>query len=181
MATARSTRQRGDFTGQERERLAREQAAEITEAQKRVGVVNAIDQVIEADGVFDPTTGDVVEMPDGVNEAIEQVSYEENDDDEVIDVTAGPSSLRSMDAMQDLRDPTPQQKPKPMKPNPMEIQDVPDVLVAEDEYVTFRVNTDVEDMTFGADRPLNNFVRGRKYRGPRDLYNHLESRGIIYH
>jgi hypothetical protein len=53
-------------------------------------------------------------------------------------------------------------------------------MTVESEWRVIRVNTDIEDMTFGIGNQLT-FLRGRRYRVPRDLYNWLESRGVVYH
>jgi hypothetical protein len=63
----------------------------------------------------------------------------------------------------------------------MEIQDLgEDPIVVEDEYRVIRVNTDIEEMTYGIGNTLT-FLRGRRYRVPQHLYAWLESRGVVYH
>lgn len=174
----RSQSQRGDFTGRQRERLTEEHSAEVTEAQERLGTINRVEQVIEAEGVFDPATQDVVEVPPGADTA-GQVTYV-SDENDVIDVESG-GLPRPADPFKDLQSPVVQQQEKPVAPNPHEVQDLgEDVLTVEPEYMTFRVNSDIEEMTYGAGTILT-FVRGRKYRAPLHLYKHLDSKGLIYH
>lgn len=43
-----------------------------------------------------------------------------------------------------------------------------------------RVNTDVEDMTFGHGNNLS-FKRGVVYTVPVELYDHMEEIGLVYH
>jgi hypothetical protein len=63
----------------------------------------------------------------------------------------------------------------------MEVQDLgPEPLTVEDEWKVIRVNTDIEEMTYGAGTSYT-FQRGRRYRVPRGLYDWLESRGVVYH
>lgn len=45
---------------------------------------------------------------------------------------------------------------------------------------TFRVNSDIENMTYGHGRTYT-FREGQKYTAEKDLYDHLESLGYVYH
>ena len=45
----------------------------------------------------------------------------------------------------------------------------------------FRAADDVEEMTFGAQNPPWNFKRGQQYRVPKDLYDHLDRKGFVWH
>lgn len=49
-----------------------------------------------------------------------------------------------------------------------------------DDSVILRVNTDIEQMTFGAGTNYD-FKVGAKYRVSRDLFNHLEELGYVWH
>jgi hypothetical protein len=175
----RAPAQRGDFTGQERQRLAEEKAKELADRQKEIGLVNQVDVVYEEEGVWDPATGDVVEMSEEAQAKIEALS-------EPVEVEADPildPSLKvpGYDPMKDLQDIQTQQRTKPQMSNVLEVQDLgPEPVVVEDEWRVIRVNTDIEEMTYGAGNTLT-FLRGRRYRVPRDLYNWLESRGVVYH
>jgi hypothetical protein len=169
--------QRGDFTGRETERLTRENAEALVQRQKEVGLVNQIDTVVEEEGIFDPATGKLIEMPPEAQAKIEElentVTYVE--DDEIFDVGRGQPQPPPQ---QDIET---KQMPKPERANPMEIQDVSGgAIIVEEEYKVIRVNTDVEGMTYGVGNTID-FYRGRKYRVPIDLYHWLESRGVVYH
>jgi hypothetical protein len=171
--------QRGDFTGQQRERLAEENAQVLAQRQQEVGLVNQVDTVIEEEGVFDPSSGQVVEMSPEAQARIESLSQPVTvEDDPVLDPT---NVVPGYDPMKDLQDMEMKKVPKVQTPNAMEVQDLgPEPMVVEDEWRVIRVNTDIEDMTYGAGTSYT-FLRGRRYRVPRDLYNWLDSRGVVYH
>jgi hypothetical protein len=69
------------------------------------------------------------------------------------------------------------------KPEP-EAESVGDVEVSavtvEDDLVTFRVNSSLEQVTIGVGNHLD-FVEGQQYRAPRWVYKHLDEKGIVYH
>jgi hypothetical protein len=172
--------QRGDFTGQETERLQREHADELVRRQQEIGLTNAVDVVIEEEGIFDPATGQLVEMSDEAQARVDALNdqvHEVDDPDAVLDPRVKPRR----DPMQSFEDMAPKRKEKPTPSNPMEVADLGDeVIVTEEEYRTIRVNTDIEDMTYGVGNNLT-FLRGRRYSVPMDIYRHLDSKGLIYH
>ena len=185
----------GDFTGRERERLLQENAAEVAEAQKRVGLMTAQEEAAEEHGIFDPGSQEVVGGFDDIEEAAEGIVYEE-DDDVIHDPEA--EQTNPLDRMKDLQDTVTQKQQPAVNENPYEIPEEPPppvgVRTTQAPLVVFRVNSDVEDMTFGREvrtdsngeqiigelRNLS-FYRGRRYKAPRDIYDHLEERGLIYH
>lgn len=174
----RSGPQRGDFTGQQRQQLAEEKAQELVERQKEIGLVNQVDMVVEQEGIFDPVTGELVELPEGaqakVNKLQEPVVVE---DDPIMDPTKG----RVADPMKDLRDLDIRSQNKASQPNALEVQDLgSEPITVDDEWKVIRVNSDIEDMTYGAGTNYT-FERGKRYRVPRDLYDWLEGRGVVYH
>jgi hypothetical protein len=176
----RGTAQRGDFTGQERQRLTEEKAKELAERQKEIGLVNQVDIVVEEEGIFDPITGELEELPEDAQARIEQMQEQPVvvDDDPILD-PAHPA--QNYDPMKDLRDLETKQHAKPVVTNPMEVQDLgPEPITVDDEWRVVRVNTDIEEMTYGVEHNYT-FLRGRRYRVPRDLYDWLESRGVVYH
>lgn len=69
------------------------------------------------------------------------------------------------------------------KPEP-EAESVGDVevsaVIVEDDLVTFRVNTTLEQVTIGVGNHLD-FVEGQQYRAPRWVYKHLDEKGVVYH
>lgn len=187
----------GDYTGREKARLTSEKSEEVAEAQKRVGLMTAADTAAEEHGIFDAETQEVVAGFEDIDEATaaqaEQIVFE---DDEILDPER--PQQRPLDPMQDVQEPVTQQRPPVIGENPYEIPDeAPSrdrATVVQNPKVVFRVNSDVEDMTFGREvhdddngnqvvgelRNLS-FYRGRRYRAPRDIYDHLEDRGLIYH
>jgi hypothetical protein len=179
----RSQSQAGDFTGKESARLSAEKAAELAEAQKRVGMVNQVDTIVEQEGVFDALGGGVQLSPEAENQ-IEEVGISYADDSDV-DALGGHTPAPS-DPMRNFQDPELQQVEKVVAPNPDWLQEEDEPEVVEAPTMRFRVNEDIEDMTYGLDpktrQPRNlNLVRGRWYTGPRHLVQHLESRGLVYH
>lgn len=176
----RGAPQRGDFTGQQRQRLTEEKAKELEQRQKEIGLVNQVDIVTEEEGIWDPASGALVEMSPEAQARIEALSEPMvvADDDPILD----PSQPQHVvDPMRDLRETQVQQQAKPVAPNALEVQDLgPEPITVEDEWKVCRVNTDIEEMTYGAGN-IYTFVRGRRYRVPRDLYDWLETRGVVYH
>jgi hypothetical protein len=176
----RGTTQRGDFTGQQRQKLAEENAKELAERQKEIGLVNQVDIVVEEEGIFDPITGELEELPESAQAKVDQLQDQPVtvDDDSVLDPTHHPQMY---DPMKDFKDLETKQESKPVSTNPLEVQDLgPEPIVVEDEWRVVRVNTDIEEMTYGAEHTYT-FLRGRRYRVPRGLYDWLESRGVVYH
>lgn len=62
--------------------------------------------------------------------------------------------------------------------------DGPEISVGDVEVGTptkkLRVNTDVEDLTFGAGTNYS-FYRGQTYSVPAALWEHLEEKGLVWH
>jgi hypothetical protein len=176
----RANPQRGDHTGRERQRLTEEKAKELEERQKEIGLVNQVDIVVEEEGIFDPITGELEELPESAQAKVDQLQEKPIvvDDDPILDPSQ-PS--QTYDPMKDLKDLRLQQHEKPVPENAMEIQDLgSEPITVEDEYRVIRVNSDVEEMTYGAGNTLT-FLRGRRYRVPKGLYEWLESRELVYH
>jgi len=172
--------QRGDFTGSQRIKLAEENQDTLAQRQQEIGLVNQVDTVIEEEGVYDPSSGAVVEMSPEAQARIEALSNRPitMEDDPILDPT---NVIPGYDPMKDLQDMETKQVPKVQTPNALEVQDLgPEPMVVEDEWRVIRVNSDIEDMTYGVGTSYT-FLRGRRYRVPRDLYNWLESRGVVYH
>src|SRR5215467_12375746 len=160
--------QRGDETGQQRKRLAEAKAAELAERQKEVGLVNQVDIVREEEGIWDPSSGQMMELsPDAearIREMEEPITVE---DDPILD----PRGTNTYDPMKDLQVTETQQVPRSPAPNALEVQDLgAEPVTVEQEWKVIRVNSDIEDMTYGAGNNLT-FLRGRRYRVPQDLYN----------
>lgn len=175
----RAAPQRGDFTGQQRQRLTEEKAKELADRQKEIGLVNQVDIVVEEEGVFDPISGEMVELSSEAQTRIEGLQEPVVvDDDPILDPTAPPPVY---DPMKDLREVQTQQATKTVVPNKLEVQDLgPEPITVQDEWRVIRVNSDIDEMTYGAGN-VYTFQRGRRYRVPRDLYDWLESRGVVYH
>jgi len=172
-----SRTQRGDFTGSERQRLAEENAAELAERQKEIGLVNQVDIITEEEGIFDPATGRVIEMSPEAQARIEALSEPMTvEDDPILDpavITPGYGQPTQPTEVQ--------QKPKTVAANVMEVHGGDDEPVTvESEWRVIRVNTDIEQMTYGIGNTYT-FLRGHRYRVPFHLYQWLESRGVVYH
>jgi hypothetical protein len=173
--------QRGDFTGSQRQRLTEEKAAELADRQKEIGLVNQVDIVVEEEGVFDPATGQLTEPLSEKGQSLIDALHEPvvvEDDDPILDPT---KPVEPYDPMKDLRDLEIKQRDRTPAPNALEVVDLGvEPILVEEEWRVIRVNSDVEEMTYGAGNNLT-FQRGRRYRVPHDLYNWLESRGLVYH
>jgi hypothetical protein len=110
-----------------------------------------VNQVVtEQSGVFDAETGLAVELTDEEAAALEPEIPDDGGVEEVV-----------VTARSEVQEPT----------EPAE-----DV----NRLVTFRVNSDIEDMTYGAGSKLMNFRPGRVYRAPAYLRDHLANRGLLY-
>jgi hypothetical protein len=172
----RGTPQRGDLTGQTRQKLAEENAKELLERQKEVGLVNQVEVIEEAEGIFDPATGEVIEMPEDAQAKVEALAEPQSvEEDPVLDPAV---KYPGYDPMKDLQDMQQQRQDKPYH-NPLEVDEAP--VTVEGEWKIIRVNTDIEEMTYGISNPPYTFLRGHRYRVPKPLYTWLESRGVIYH
>jgi len=171
--------QRGDFTGAQRQRLAEEKAQELADRQQEIGLVNQVDIVTEEEGIFDPATGAMVEMSAEGTARIEDLSQPMVvDEDPILDPS---TSAQAYDPMKDLRPTETQQQARPTPTNSMEVVDLgEEPMTVEEEWKVIRVNTDIEQMTYGVGNEYT-FLRGRRYRVPKHLYQWLESRGVVYH
>jgi hypothetical protein len=176
----RGNPQRGDFTGKETQRLQREKLDELQQRQQEIGLATEVDIVVEHEGIFDPATGQLLEMsPEGESkvEALNQpIPVEEADP--VYEIGEGPKPLGSV-----VSDPSMQHKPKRSASTTKltEVEDLGDEpILVEEEYRTIRVNTDIEDMTYGVGNTFS-MVRGKRYRVQREIAQHLESKGLVFH
>jgi hypothetical protein len=160
---------RTDYTGREAERLREEHAAELRARQGQIGLVNEAPPSEEPDVVYGmdgkpvaaDALADVVEIPE--------------EESPLYDVTGN--------VMVD--------KPRRRLQRRKQIEDVPASILAEQpeaaakpepraktEFVVMRVTTDIEQMTYGAGTSYD-FLRGRRYSVPLDLYRHLDSKGLV--
>ena len=171
--------QRGDFTGSERQRLTEEKAAELVDRQQEIGLVNQVDLVREEEGVWDPATGQLMELSPEAEQRIHDLEEPVTVDTDPILDPAVP--VPGYDPMKDLQTVQTQQQARTMTANPLEVQDLgPEPITVDEESRVIRVNTDIEDMTYGVGTSYT-FLRGRRYKVPKHLYLWLESRGVIYH
>jgi hypothetical protein len=168
----------GDFTGRERDRLAQEKADEVIEAQKRVGLVGQMDSIVEDEGVFDPTSNEIISLPDSAQTRIEEVQEVSFAQEEPLNPLEDPQTQR-VNLMRDFQSAETQQATKVLSHNPYEVEEA-NVEVVEEPFKFCKVNSDVEQMTFGAGQIID-LWRGRTYKLPMALYKHLESKGLIWH
>ncbi|MER5754283.1 hypothetical protein [Streptomyces sp. NPDC002088] len=71
-------------------------------------------------------------------------------------------------------------KPKTPEPVVETVVEVSEAVEVETPTREFRVNTAIENMTFGHDNHYD-FEEGVRYRAPKALYDHLDSLGYIWH
>lgn len=76
-----------------------------------------------------------------------------------------------------VHDVVPRDMTPPPAPSAIEVSDVVEVEVPLRE---FRVNSTIEQMTFGHGQHYD-FEEGIKYRAPKPLYDHLDALGYIWH
>jgi hypothetical protein len=71
--------------------------------------------------------------------------------------------------------------PKDLRPAPAPAAiEVSDAVEVETPMREFRVNTSLENMTFGHGNHFD-FEEGVRYKAPKALYDHLDSLGYIWH
>jgi hypothetical protein len=158
---------RTDYTGREAERLREEHAAELRARQGQIGLVN------EAPPTEEP---DVVYGMDGKPVAAEALV-------DVVEIPEDESPLY------DVAGNVVEDKPRRRLQRRKQIEEVPAPILAEQpevapepkaktEFVVMWVTTDIEQMTYGAGTSYD-FLRGRRYSVPLDLYRHLDSKGLV--
>jgi hypothetical protein len=135
--------------------------------------------VHEEEGIWDPSTGQVMELSPEAEDRIREIEEPVTvDTDPILDPSV---PVPGYDPMRDLQPVGVQQQAKTMTANPLEVQDLgPEPMTVESEWRVIRVNTDIEDMTYGVGNQYT-FLRGHRYRVPKHLYQWLESRGVVYH
>jgi hypothetical protein len=71
---------------------------------------------------------------------------------------------------------------KPRQPEPVvdTVVEVADTIEVETPMREFRVNTSLENMTYGQGNHYD-FEEGVRYKAPKALYDHLDSLGYIWH
>jgi hypothetical protein len=155
---------RSDYTGREALRLRQVHAEELRARQGQIGLVNEAPIEEEPDVVYgmdgEPVAAedlvDVVEVPE--------------DDAPLHDLNGNPIEDRSVGPRRRLQ-------------RRRQVEEVPALVLAGEpeprtEYVVMRVAADIEQMTYGAGTSYD-FLRGRRYSVPKDLYQHLEARGLV--
>jgi hypothetical protein len=159
---------RMDFTGRESERLRELHREELRARQGQIGTVNEVPPTEEDPNVVYGLDGEpLAEVPDVV---------ELDDNEPVYDLKGEP-----------LEPPTPRrklQRRKQIEDVPAPVLEEPGEVVATEEpkpqYRVMRVNTDIEQMTYGVGTSYD-FQRGKKYYVPSDIYRHLDSKGLVVH
>ncbi len=154
----------GDATGRKRQQLAKEHAEELRKRDKEITLINAVEQSEVDNGVYDPSSGTLVDgAADPEKVAAEQGITFVDDDDEVIDTAPA-------------RPIAPQYHPQAAQA----AQEIVEVDSLAEPLVIIRVNTDLEQMTFGQGNHFS-FEAGKQYRVTRSLANHLEEKGYVWH
>ena len=158
-----------DFTDREKARLEDENDEERAEAEKRMALASERNAEVAQHGIHDPKTQELLEGPELVDD---------EDDEE--------SPEGALDAPRIAGPPPPEAQQRSLvagtqqSDGGMAVQLLEDEEEIEQEFKIGRVNTDLESVTFGHGNTFN-FERGKKYRMPRDLYDHLDERGYIFH
>jgi hypothetical protein len=165
----------GDFTAMEKARLEDANAEELAEAEARMALVSKRNAEAAEQGVFDPQTQSVVEGPELLDDDDEEI---ELDPSGVVPADAaridGPLSPSGENRAQQVI-----QRQQSRSGQSVELlEDEEDPI--EQETRIGRVTMDLENVTFGQGNTFT-FKRGLRYRMPRALYDHLDSRGYIFH
>jgi phage-related tail protein len=71
-------------------------------------------------------------------------------------------------------------RPKTPEPVVETVIEVAEAVEVETPHREFRVNTAIENMTFGHGQHYD-FIEGQRYKAPKPLYDHLDSLGYIWH
>lgn len=156
----------GDMTGRKSEELAKEHAEELARREAEIGMINKAEQVQDERGVFDPSSGDMVDGP-SLDEAIEQlggIAYA-SDDDDILDPTV------------EQRQPEQVKTAVSLLERPDEVEEVEH---QSDRMVVVRVNSTLNDVTVGQGTNFN-FIEGRRYKVPYHVAMHLEEKGYLWH
>lgn len=141
----------GDFTGQQKAKLADQHAAELSARAQEMALINAANAEVSSEIL------DVTKSPDRPV-VIDDVTDLTNDNQqERVDVRGTRASATA----------------------PTVVDQVSVVDDAEGDGVTVRFNEDLQQVTIG-DR-VYDFVAGKKYRVPRNVAFHLEEQGKIWH
>lgn len=181
----------GDATGQERERLQREHAAEIQQAATQTTLVNPPPRVERMDEVVDYTDGGdpnpgadqgvrLISMDEAVSDGSTLVGPHDVPEDQ-IDLDSLPDG--KSDVRPDYVELTEQPRPAHERPQVEQAAPAPQVEQRAAPVVTqahrvMRVNTDLEDITIGKDNHYSFYV-GTPYKVPAHVYQHLDEKGYV--
>ena len=182
----------GDATGREKERLAREAAPAIEEAATRVALTEA--PVVErSDDVIDYTGGGAASAEEAAQKArrisVDEALADGQTEHTVDDLPESALTQEDLDALPDGRTDTrpatiqrteePQPAAQFAAPQPRQ-HPVPDGPVVQQSFKMMRVNTDLPDVTIGKDNHYTFRVEER-YKVPKEVYDHLDEKGYVYH
>jgi hypothetical protein len=146
----------GDLSAQREAALQEQKEQAQQEARSRLTMITAEKAEAARVGVFDPGTGQRVD----IDSAEETPEYE---------VVGGPTT-----PVIDYVDPEPIQTQQTVSVVDSGVQ------VMEQPFVIVRVNESIDQMTYGAGNHYT-FVAGQRYRVPRDVAEHLEEAGLVWH
>lgn len=180
-------------TARQRARLAQERQKEQTESQGRMAMASTFNQINEEAGVFDPVSGDLVEK--GVTEAQEEQVIAQHaelrNDDEVIEGDAAhinplgmvnPGGPRvgplGVPIPSDLAGPDPDQIESTVGMVAAAAAAVPSLRRKNQGEVVVRMAADVQP-TIGQGSPAWDLKRGKRYRLPRNVADHLKEKGVL--
>lgn len=162
----------GDFTGREKQKQAKDAQQSEVERSAEMSMAGARQEAEERVGVFDGQSGE--RLDGGAQDAHTAVLVEE-------------SPVERSGFFHQNEEPTFTGKEAPEEVEPALAARrsfvPPDVNVAQTRLVKFRVESDVEDMTYGMNgngEPNNyTFREGLTYSAPREVAEHLNERGLV--
>lgn len=143
----------GDATGRKREELQREHSEELAARENEIALVNAEHTRSHDEDVIDPATREIIKQDGSI------LRMDADTDDAPRVIGTGDAAIEELD-----------------EPAPTPGAAVPDL----NEKVVIRVNADLEDVTLGYGN-VYSFIEGRRYRVPRWVADHLDSKGLIWH
>lgn len=149
-----------DFTGKERDALANANREELQKRDKEIAMLNAA-EAKEKTKVVDMTTD-----PTGA------IEYEDDGLDE--DDTA--PAVTVVGGVVDLTENAPVGDAAPFVVTSV----IEQPLVVEEPFRVIRVNADLSQVAIGAGTSYD-FEEGRKYRVPKNVADHLEEKGYVWH
>jgi len=160
----------GDLTGRQKYTQQREQQAAAAERSAEMSMASAVQDEEELRGVFDPQSGDRVDTPPPSQVAT------------VVETVPSQPGFTRTEGEPVLTGQEPPENPPPAVVVPKHTLTAMPPEVVRSATATIRLDTDVEDMTYGMrnGEPNNyNFKEGLAYKVPLAVAEHLNERGLV--